>query len=327
MKRERDEEGMREYDAVELLETVKLRGPGTGEQVNGGESMWECKQQGEVEEDEQEERGAALAVLLGRMVAYLSGRAAMDELDTVNFGLHHLFCGLDSLYRVLLPSFVASLALEAGEEMDAHSEQLRPLIWLRLQEMRQVVRRMLPLCQLLSEVGECILGQLGYSREGRAGEGGADNREDRAALQQKEYAAGRAEGHEAGEQEESERDTLNVADVERGEQALQNLAASLMCWQQRYYDLPPFRARLYTLFPTIPVPLQPDTPFRRLLEYAITLFGDILPAFHALSTDDDAAVVLLLFDLLQQVDLLAVDCETLLALFHLLFQQRLVAVP
>jgi hypothetical protein len=199
-----------------------------------------------------------------------------------------------------------------------------------LQDVLLAARRMLPLCQLLSEAGESILGQLGYGRHIQRKDG--KNEEGRAD------AAGRPDGTFADEQParveaqegrertaEDRQDILYGAVSEGVEQALHDLAAMLICWQQRYWNLPTFRSLLYTLFPTMPLPLQPDTPFTRLLAYACTLFGDIVPAFHALSPGDEEAVIMLLFDLLQQIDLLAVECETLLQLFAILRQRDLLA--
>lgn len=280
----------------------------------------------------EDEQAVALAMLLGQMVAYLSGKVNVDDLDIVSFSLHHLFCNCDSLYRLILPSFAAALVEESGRTTNADGERLSSRTWIGLQDVLLAARRMLPLCQLLSEAGESILGQLGYGRhirgtweegkheEGRTGEAGrpegtfADEQLARVEAQEdRERAA------------ESERDILYEAVSEGVEQALHDLAAMLICWQQRYGSLPSFHSLLYTLFPTMPLLLQPDTPFTRLLTSACTLFGDILPAFHALSPGDEEAAIMLLFDLLQQIDLLTMECETLLQLFAMLRQHEMVA--
>lgn len=280
------------------------------------------------------EQAAALAVLLGQTVAYLSGKVDANDLDILSFSLHHLFCDFDSLYCVLLPPFAGSLATESGGTKDARCEQLQPRTWMQLQAVRQVVRRVLPLCQLLSEAGESILGQLGYdqgyreSQENwgsRGDEGNEEGRAGEADTSRGTYADGRLASMDAQESRErmameSEQDILYGAISEGVEQALYDLAANLICWQQHYSDLPSFRSLLYALFPTVPLPLQPDTPFTQLLAYGCTLFGDILPAFHALAPGDEEAVIMLLFDLLQQIDLLAMTCETLLQLFAVLLQ-------
>ena len=311
-------------EAGEAEETVELRA-----QAGDGDKTQEQERRGDGAEDE---RAVALAILLGQMVAYLSGKVDVDDLDIVSFSLHHLFCNLDSLYRLLLPSFAAALATESGKATDADGGRLLPRIWIGLQDVLLAARRMVPLCQLLSEAGESILGQLGYGqgRRGRWEDGkNEEGRTDRAGYPDGTFADGqlaRVEAQEGRERAvESERDILYGAVSEGIEQALRDLAAMLICWQQRYRGLPSFRSLLYTLFPTVPLPLQPDTPFTRLLAYACTLFGDIVPAFHALSPGDEEAVIMLLFDLLQQIDLLAAECETVLQLFTSLRQHDVVA--
>src|SRR5579885_2543431 len=306
-------------EAGEAEETVELRaeaGDGKERRCDGAE----------------DERAVALAILLGQMVAYLSGKVDVDDLDIVSFSLHHLFCNLDSLYRLLLPSFAAALATESGRAADAEGERLQPRIRVGLQDVLLAARRMLPLCQLLSEAGESILGQLGYGRHRRGRwEDGQHEESGTGETGRPDgiYADGQLACMEAQDGREraaeSERDILYGAASEGVEQALHDLAAMLICWQQRYRGLPSFRSLLYTLFPTVPLPLQPDTPFTRLLAYACTLFGDILPAFHALSPGDEEAVIMLLFDLLQQIDLLAAECETVLQLFTSLRQHDVVA--
>ncbi len=340
MRQERDGKGMWQREVIEAVDTVELHGEAvmTPEQANGGgnvqEQGHEYEQPYDVEESELEEQGAALAVLLGQMVAYLSSKVDVNDLDIVSFSLHHLFCGFDSLYRVLLPSFVVSLASEAGEETDAHSGQIHPMTWLQLQSLRQVIHRMLPLCQLLSEAAMRILGQLGYGRESSENEGSEESQENKWSRTERatslhethgDEGIAHADKHRAEEWTESEQDILYMAASTGIEQALRDLAASLMCWQQQYHGLPSFRSQLFALFPTMPLPLQPDAPFMQLLEYASALFGDIVPAFQALSPGDDEAVILLLFDLLQQIDLLALECETLLELFTLLLKHLMVA--
>jgi hypothetical protein len=311
-------------EAVEALETMELRDLSAMAREHANDGV-DGQDQGQQCDEEEDEKATALAVLLGDMVAYLSSKVDVNDLDIVSFSLHHLFCGFDSLYRVMLPSFVVSLTPESGRETDVEFEQLRPRTWIQLQALRQVLRRMEPLCQLLSEAGECILGQLGYSG---GSEGGKTDETEGTHGEYTDGMLARIAAHEAVEQAEldSEQNLLYVVSSEGIEQALRDLVAILACWQQRYRDLPSFRSLLYTLFPTVPLLLQPDAPFTQLLECASTLFGDILPAFQALSPGDDEAVIMLLFDLLQQIDLVAVECKTLLELLHMLLERYAVAM-
>src|SRR5947209_2180387 len=47
---------------------------------------------------------AGLAIVLGQLVAYFSGRADVDDLDVLSFSLHHLFCRVHFLYQEALPN-------------------------------------------------------------------------------------------------------------------------------------------------------------------------------------------------------------------------------
>lgn len=237
---------------------------------------------------------AGLALLLRYLVAYLGNRVDVDDLDVMSFSLHHLFCCVDSLYRVALPALATSLAPASdngnGSE-DGHGEAgnvYRPRTWMQLQALRRVVRRMQPLCQLLGDASERILASLD------------------------------SPGQTGGTEREMETDEM--------EQALRDLAAIVVAWQQRYRNMPRLKTLLCELFPTIPLAITPDAPFVQLLDSASILFGDILPAFQAVSMGDDEAVIMLLYDLLQQTDLLALQFETMLELLNTLMAQYTLAV-
>ena len=105
------------------------------------------------------------------------------------------------------------------------------------------------------------------------------------------------------------------------EQVLRDLGAILIGWHQRYRNLPSLKMLLCELFPTMPLSISPDTSFLQLLDHASILFGDILPAFQAISTGDDEAVIMLLFDFLQQTDLMAMQFKTILDLLDMLIDQ------
>src|SRR5579859_2047968 len=67
--------------------------------------------------DESRFAGAAgLAVILGQLVAYFSGRANIDDMDVLGFSLHHLFCRIDMLYRVILPDVLHGSTAEEKPE-------------------------------------------------------------------------------------------------------------------------------------------------------------------------------------------------------------------
>ena len=59
----------------------------------------------------------------------------------------------------------------------------------------------------------------------------------------------------------------------------------------------------------MPTVSQLDEAFNVLLDSAAAIFGDILPSFQALSTDNDEIIATLLFDLMQQSDQLLIQFD------------------
>ena len=100
---------------------------------------------------------AALAMMLGQLVGYFSGKADADDLDVLSFSLHHLFCRLDLLFRGALP---ALMQLPKPDERPIETSPAacpRQQYWKQLHIINRALDRMEPLCQLLSDATECIL--------------------------------------------------------------------------------------------------------------------------------------------------------------------------
>src|SRR5712692_266425 len=96
---------------------------------------------------------AGLSVLLGQVVTYFSGRAQADDLDVLSFSLHHLFCGVDYVYRTALPELMSvspTVSIEPAEmEIDDLLRQQH--IWTKLRAMKHTMNRLEPLCNLLND--------------------------------------------------------------------------------------------------------------------------------------------------------------------------------
>lgn len=340
--------GQRQNQKQEPVDAAEL----ATQQAHEAHGTWTIEGNGHAsvvaQEQEDTDGTAGLAVLLGYLVAYLCSKVDVDDLDVLSFSLHHLFCCVDSLYRTALPSLATSLApnqTDAGviehEENEREGESAyRPQTWIQLQALKQTIRRMQPLCQLLNDAGERILGSLGYAEQtgadethkphepldetDRSGEA-ASKRSDGIHLQDGASATERESEHD--EQGSGYAGYVGYAtSSESIERALRDLVVILTAWQQRYRNLPSFKALLCELFPTIPLSISPDTSFMQLLDNASTLFGDILPAFQAISTGDDEAVIMLLFDFLQQTDLLAIQFKMILELLNMLIEQCTIVI-
>jgi hypothetical protein len=276
---------------------------------------------------------ASLAVMLGQLVAYFTGRADIDDMDVLSFSLHHLFCRIDLLYRRALPALQAN----AGEEvpqtschkgLSNHSLPPSPLqthltsdpryrqrIWSELQRINRTLDRMEPLCHLLSDATECILDAFD-----RSSANGMTDAEEGTILDQPPSATDKRLDT-AGEQS-----WLHILDSERWEQALIALTESLEDWQQSYRTSTPFTTQFARLMPRSPILAQLDTAFTRMLECAGTIFGDILPGFRAIARGDEETVAAHLFDLMQQSDQLLVQFDMTLEPMNELIKQFAIEV-
>ncbi|MBV9228184.1 MAG: hypothetical protein JOZ18_02635 [Chloroflexi bacterium] len=237
---------------------------------------------------------AALSVILGQMVAYFSGRADVDDMDILSFSLHHLFCRADYLYRTGLPQLLSAGAL-------TDNLLCRQDTWSKLGAIQHTIHRMDPLCTLLSDTTRCMLEALDLTSERTIS---FENTVPRLMAMAKE----------------DEENWLQSLDQGHWGEALTTLMGCLNYWQQSYNGLAFFARHFAGIVPAEPLATRLDEVFHNILDSAAAVFGEILPGFQAISTGDAAAVATLLFDLMQQADLLLVQFDTALEPLHTLIE-------
>jgi hypothetical protein len=235
---------------------------------------------------------AGLAVLAGQIAAYFNGRADSDDIDVVSFCLHHLFCCVDTLYRISLPDL-----LDAGRKREAETEaagdqppttpitsmQDNYRLWLQLRTLKKTLNQVESFCHLLNIIIEQLLDNLDTTSVAAS--------ESQDTLPRLSLSGDNATW-------------LQSLNQERWEHALSALAEILGLWQTRYSQMPLFAAyfaqqQQVTRIPTLE---RLDETFSIVLDCAGAIFGDIVPGFQAVSANDDEAVSTLLFDLMQQSD-------------------------
>jgi hypothetical protein len=236
---------------------------------------------------------AGLAVILGQLVVYFSGRANVDDMDVLGFSLHHLFCRIDMLYRTTLPAILDG-SLPLDKEEHAAGECLQDQhVWTRLRAIKHTLDRMEPLCHLLSDATESILDALD-STSGKS-------------------SAGKHGGEESSLHND-EQGWLQTLNQERWDMALTAITESLSQWQESYNHLTSFAtqfAHVSSGAADIPTIAQLDAALTVVLDSAGAIFGDIMPGFQAIADEDDEAVATLLFDLMQQSDQLLVQFDSI----------------
>lgn len=237
---------------------------------------------------------AGLAVILGQLIAYFSGRANVDDMDVLGFSLHHLFCRIDMLYRTTLPDILDGSASSDKEEHSARECLQDQHVWTRLRAIKHTLNCMEPLCHLLSDATESILDALD-------------------STSGKSIAAGKHVGEESSLHND-EQGWLQTLNQERWDMALTAITESLSQWQESYNHLTSFAtqfAHVSSGTTDIPTIAQLDAALTVVLDSAGAIFGDIMPGFQAIAEEDDEAVATLLFDLMQQSDQLLVQFDSI----------------
>jgi hypothetical protein len=248
----------------------------------------------------------ALAVILGQLVGYFTGRADVDDLDVLSFSLHHLFCRVDFLFRRALPSLMEGTMSRETAQIPGNSALSRQNTWNQLHTINRTLDRMEPLCHLLSDATECILDAFDISSAMMLM--GGNEQPSVSPLQTEQEV-------------NDEQNWLHIVDQERWEKALATITESLVSWEGYYHKATSFAVKFAHMPGIAPSTLpQLDSAFATLLDSAGAIFGDILPSFRTISTADDATIAALLFDLMQQSDQLLVQFETTLEPLNILLQ-------
>ncbi len=243
---------------------------------------------------------AGLAVLLKQAVAYFSERADVDDLDILSFSLHHLFCCVDYCYRIALPEVMSINIATDSEQAFAENLLRRQHTWMKLRAIKAAVTRIESLCQLLNNAIEYLLDALDVTAVPDAS---SEDTVPRLATR------------------EDNQDWLHSVNQEPWKQALAAVTANVSYWQENYARLTPFTDQFARLASSVPSLSAIDEAFLVLLDCAGAIFGDIVPSFQAISANDDEAVCTLLFDLMQQVDQLQVQFDSMMEPLQTLIKQ------
>lgn len=247
----------------------------------------------------QDDGAAAVSVIIGQMIAYLGERAHPEDLHVLSFCLQQLYGRMDYLYRFALPELMKPPPLTPGAEPPPLDDLLRRHdIWTKLRSIKATLNRMELLCNLLNDAATSILDALDLAGEAQI------FLEEKPLLQSQTAA--------------DEQEWLHVLNQERRDLALTNLTACLCLWQEEYSQNPLLADCIGQVHPAVPSLAPLDDVFATLLDSAGSIFGEVLPHFHALSPGDDEIAVTLFFDLMQQVDELLRQFDLALEPLHAL---------
>lgn len=235
-----------------------------------------------------------LPLLLVRLTIYFDGRVDSNDAETLVFCLCQLFYRVTLLYQNTLPALADANGTTMGKGVSPHFLS-RHHTWTHLRQIIRALERVESLSHLLNDVTENILEAL----DATCSPG--------SSLGERAFIA-------------IEQQMLSTESVQ-WEQAYTALAEQLNRWQQYGVQRLSFAIQFAHLTPTLPTLTDIDNALDLLLDNASAIFGDIFPDLQAISPSDDEAVATLLFDLMQQSDLLLVHIESLLEPLHLLLRQ------
>ena len=213
-----------------------------------------------------------LLLLLQRLPDYFRGRAERDDIETLVFCLHRLYNCIDTLYLHTLPN----LTDLTSQRHNAHTIFAhRHALWEQLQAILLLLERIESHCHLLLSTTTGVLATL-------------DTTEDAAFS--------------------TEAPTTYVG-TEQWQRAYEVLSLALHSWQEQHKAHLTFT----TAFASTSVAslISIDTAFALLFDSANAIFGDIIPDIQLVAQGDDEVVATLLFDLIQQNDLLLIQISKL----------------
>ncbi len=220
-------------------------------------------------ESEQLTTPVDIAALIVQLCSSIDPRTRANDRDILCFCLHHLFLSIDTLSRESPPAQTRGLVQQHA-------------IWTHLREIKQVLERIEPLCQLLNDASSTMLSSL----DTQASSSSPTPPEESSTIQLP-Y--------------EQFRDALTpVLDTWR------------QCLSQQHTFHHCF-AHLLSAIPatsTTPTLAHIDNAFFILLKSACSLFSDTLPAF---STTRHEATAVLFLDLMQKIDQILLQVDVMMA--------------
>jgi hypothetical protein len=244
---------------------------------------------------------AGLSALLENVTGYFAGRARVDDIEALNFSLHHLFRQVDYLFCAALPAILEIALTPPGQQPFLDVIRQEQHIWTHLRAVKFSISRVELLCHLLNSAVERLLDELDVT--GMAAIVEARDTMPHLFL--------------------SEEGTIWQPSLaqERWEQALRTVMTGIGRWHEHYEALPAFAVQFAQIVPTIPTLPHIDEAVSVLLDCAGAMFGDIVPGFQAVSANDDDAVCVLLLDLMQQSDQLQAQFDRAIEPLHALIER------
>src|SRR5205814_2399347 len=94
----------------------------------------------------------------------------------------------------------------------------------------------------------------------------------------------------------------HLTEQEHWDEAVKQLTDTLSDWQRSQHQQRTFKTVFAGLEQDVTVLEEIDSGFDLVLDYAASVFGEILLDFQAVTPDDDETVATLLLDLLQKID-------------------------
>ncbi len=226
-----------------------------------------------------------LLLLLERIPEYFKGRAEQDDIETLVFCLHRLYNCANMLYQRILPDVVHATSLQ---DTPPHSGfACRHAIWEQLQALQQLLERVESHCHLLLSTTTSVLAVLNFTEE-----------------------------------TSPDAEMPTHVGTDQWQHAYERLSTSLSEWQENNKTHPSFTAMFIEPAAALPASSlsQVDSSLALLFDSANAIFGDIIPDIQLVAQGDDGVVATLLFDLMQQNDLLLMQIGKLVEPIQLLIK-------
>ena len=90
-------------------------------------------------------------------MSYCAERASAEDLDALSFSLHHMFCHIDVLYRLVIPELISVSPSPIPDKARLDGLLRHQHIWSKLISLKHILNRIEPLCSLMSDASESIL--------------------------------------------------------------------------------------------------------------------------------------------------------------------------
>ena len=243
-------------------------------------------------ESEQLTTPVDIAAMIRQLGSSIDPRTRAEDRDILCFCLHHLFLSIDTLSSVTYCIFTEQVS-SADESLPAQTRDLvqQHAIWTRLREIKHLLERIEPLCQLLNDASSAMLSSL-----------------DTQAISPSSTPP-----------EESSTIQLSY------EQLRDALTPVVDTWRQCLSQQHTFHhcfAHLLAATPTTsttPTLARIDSAFLILLKSACSLFSETLPAF---STTRHEATAALFLDLMQKIDQILLQVDVMMAPLQILIKHH-----